>query len=273
MRKLSGLNVILARHESAPLCQTSGADFFVLPFLFMAASSLSHDVSFARAPQRAAWPAHLAGVFLLLVALPAFDLGAQASSGDCAALLFLGVCALIIGWTPLRRYFERDDATGHNATTFALMAAMFTIYLLSRRLEPTSGPALKFAWSPDESFPISYAAFLSIIGALIVAWPTWNVCSGATRAMGLALLILGVLGAVTFWFLGRFFVIGPVDVLVPNPFVHLWMQTVEFGALTVLCHAAASHVAARRWILRVLPFVLLALWARHQFAPPIVEDE
>ncbi len=239
----------------------------------MAASSLHNDLSFERSAARPAWPAHLAGGFLLLIALPAFDLGARASSGDCAALLFLGVCAFLIGWTPLRRYFERDDATGHNATTFALMAAMFTIYMLSRRLEPAGGPALKFAWSPDEPFPISYAAFISVLGALIVIWPTWKVCSGVTRAMGLAIVILSVLGAGTFWFLGHYFAVGPVDVLVPNPFVQLWMQAVEYGALAILCHAAASHIAARRWILRVLPLLLLALWARHQFSAPIVEDD
>ena len=247
----------------------------------MAASSAlpnhhHNEVSFDRAPVRAAWPAHLAGVFLLLIALPAFDVGAQASSGDCAALLFLGVCALIIGWTPLRRYFERDDATGHNATTFALMAAMFTIYLLSRRLEPlepAKGLILKFAWYPDQTIAISYAACLAIIGALIVIWPTWKVCSGVTRALGLALVILSALGAGIFWFLSHYFAVGAVEVLDPTPFVEMGRQIIEYGALAILCHAAASHVAARRWILRMLPFVLLALWARHQFAAPIVEDE
>jgi hypothetical protein len=61
--------------------------------------------------------------------------------------------------------------------------------------------------------------------------------------------------------------------LIPTPLVTTLLQLVEYVALGILCSAATAHPAARRWILRLLPLVLLALWARHHWALPVVEEE
>ncbi len=85
------------------------------------------------------------------------------------------------------------------------------------------------------------------------------------------LVIATVLGFGSFKFLSGYYTVGVTEVLDPSPLVHLGMQVVEYGALALLCNAVGTHVVVRRWVLRVLPLVLLALWARHHFAPPPVE--
>jgi mannose/cellobiose epimerase-like protein (N-acyl-D-glucosamine 2-epimerase family) len=51
------------------------------------------------------------------------------------------------------------------------------------------------------------------------------------------------------------------------------MQVFEFAALALCCAAVAAHPRTRQMMLMVLPVLLWALWARHQFAGAPVESE
>jgi drug/metabolite transporter (DMT)-like permease len=87
----------------------------------------------------------------------------RATSADGATLLFLALCAALIGWTPLQKYFldtDRFDRSRHNAATFALAAAMFVIYSLARRSGPEGGWSLRFAFLPDDGFVVPFAAHM-----------------------------------------------------------------------------------------------------------------
>ncbi|HEX8550250.1 MAG TPA: hypothetical protein VF681_01715 [Abditibacteriaceae bacterium] len=209
---------------------------------------------------------------LLLLALLAFDplrVGDTASPADKITLLFLAICAAVCGWTPLRRHFQNADAA-----TFTLAAAWFIIYAVARRGGPSEGWALHFVALPDSSFPISYAARIAVIGALTAAAMNRRTLSSFTRAALGAFLVLGIFVLGTFLFLARFYQIGEVDApLNPVPLVHTLLQLIEYGAVATLCGVAAGDARVRDGLLKVLPALLLALWARHYFAAPVEEAD
>lgn len=221
------------------------------------------------------WVSTLAIVPLLLLVLLAFKGEVRATPADRAALLCLALAGALCFWTPARKYFDRANGEAHNAASFALTAAIFVTYNLARRAGPEEGFSLQFAFLPDDKFVVSHAAMIAVVGALATLPFAFKVLGGYTRALLIGALILGVLALGSYRLLGAHYKIGVTEVLDPTPLVHILMQLVEYGALAMLCAFATANLVVRAWLLRVLPLVLLALWARHQFAapPPVEEDE
>jgi hypothetical protein len=233
----------------------------------------------------ALWPSIVAGVCCGLVALLACAPGVRAQGGDNAALLFLALCAGVAFFSPLSRVFfpteEDHEPTARNASTFALLCALSILFPLARNFAPFKSLVISFAdrgptLADVDPIPISAATVLVIVGALATAPSVWRACSGVVRASALALAMVAALGLFAFELLSRFYPVGVVDKVVdPSPLILLLVQSVEWGALVLLAHAAVAHPLARRWVLRALPLVLLLVWARHFFAapPPVEEDE
>jgi len=236
------------------------------------------------------WPSLLAGACLGLIALLACHPSVRSNAGDRAALLFLAVASALWAYTPLRHVWNRsadaevggeapeDDAGARNAAITAVLACACVLYPLARRFAPpipddNGGLALRMA-GIEQAFPISYAALVAVGGAILVVVPTWRACSGLTRAVALALATIAIFAWASFRLLAPFYPVGATEVIDPTPLIHVGTQVVEFGALAILCHASVAHATVRRWILRLLPLVLLAVWALHQFmTPPEVEEE
>ena len=214
--------------------------------------------------------AAIATVALALLIVLAFSTEARPTQADRIALLGLAVLTAICFWTPLYRWAEAQ----HGVATFALTAAMFIVYGLARQVTPPDDRgALKFASLPEDVFAVSYAAYIVVAGALLTA-PFWlRSLYGWTKSVLLVLGIITVLGFGSFKFLSGYYTVGVTEVLDPTPLVHLGMQVIEFGSLALLCNAVCAHGGMRRWVLRALPLILLALWARHQFGPAPVEEE
>lgn len=207
-----------------------------------------------------------------IVAL-AFSGAAEPSLADRLTLLVLGLSGALCFWTPLLRFFEERA----DAATFALTLAMFVVYGMARRAAPTAetGWVLQFPLLPDDTFAVSWAARVAVLGALI-SMPLWlRHMNGWTRAILGALAIIAALGLGSFAFLRGFYTVGATEVLNPKPLADTLLQIVEYGALALLCSAVCAQAPSRRRVLRLLPLVLLALWVRHQFfpAPPPPEDE
>jgi hypothetical protein len=260
------------------------------PVLSPTSDSSTSDApsDFASSRAVALWPSLLASACLAAIALLACAPSVQSTSADRAALLFLAVASALWAYSPLRHLWNRaehssidgvalaDDAGARNAALAAALAAASVVYPLARRFAPempeTGGLALRFP-GLEEGFPISYAALVAIAGAIVVLFPTGRVLSGLTRAVALALGALAFFAAVSFQLLRPHYPVGATEVLDPTPLVHLGMQVVEFGALAILCHAAVAHAGVRRWLLRLLPLVLLGVLARHHFVAPPAEEE
>jgi len=203
---------------------------------------------------------------LLAIAALAFFPAVTATPADKVTLLFLTVVAFICFWTPLLRRFETHPA----AATFALTAAMFMVYSLARTAGPDTGWLLKFPILPEDKFTVSYAARIVILCAIVTlpfGWRPfwWRDLHGWTQSLLLGAVLLAVMATFIFRFLSGAYVVGVTEQLDPTPLVHLGMQLVEYSAVALLCNAVTNHPVARRFVLRLLPFLLLALWARHQF--------
>jgi hypothetical protein len=206
---------------------------------------------------------------LLAIALLGLSPTIQPTLADRLTLFLLALGGAVCFWTPVRRYFEERA----DAATFTVTMAMFIIYGLARQAGPNDGWSLTTRLLPDTPLAISYAARIAVVGAVLTAPLWWRNRNGWTRALLSAIAVVALLGLGIFWFLGRYYSIGETEVLDPSPLVRMLMQTVEFAALALVCSAACALTGTRRILLRVLPVVLLVLWARHQFfAIPIVEE-
>lgn len=211
--------------------------------------------------------ASIATVALALIALLALSSAAQPTHADRAMLLCLAILGAVCLWTPLSRWCAAADGSG----TFALTAGMFILYGMARQT-PAGNTALHFSVLPDDSFPVSCAAFVVVLGALITA-PFWyRGVTGWTKAVALGAALLTAIGFFSLKFLGGYYPVGATEVVNPTAFVHLGMQAVEYTALALLCNAATMHPTTRRWALRVLPAILLLVWLRHHFSKPPAEE-
>lgn len=212
------------------------------------------------------WASALAAVALLAVFALAFLNDAKPGSADQLTLPVLGILAALFAWTPLRHKI----APQREAATFALCAALFVVYGLSRRIMPESLPAFALY---EEDVRFSCAAWCVFLGAALSA-PAWSkTFSGWLRALLCALLLLFVIGLFSFRFVGGFYPPSSSTPLAPKVFVLFVMQTLEFAALALCCASVAAHPRTRQMMLMILPVLLWALWARHQFAGAPVESE
>jgi type IV secretory pathway VirB2 component (pilin) len=208
---------------------------------------------------------------LTLVALCLLSLAptVQPTLADRLTFLLLAITGAVCFWTRGSAFFEERA----DAATFAVTLAMFVVYGLARQALPDTGWTMNINLLPDTPQTLPVAGLVAIAGAVFTAPLWWRNRNGWTRALLAAIVVVAVLGTAMFWFLGRYYTVGETEVLDPTPLVRLLMQTVEFAALALVCSAACALTATRRILLRVLPVVLLALWARHQFFPaPIVEE-
>lgn len=187
---------------------------------------------------------------------------------DRVALLGVGIVSAIVCWTPFSRWFLASA----ERTAFALTAAFFLIYGLARLAGPNDGFALRFSALPDDTYVVPYSAYIVVLGALITA-PSWLFSRlDWTRAAFGAVLIISVLTVVSLLLLGQHYPIGPAKILDPFPIPSLAMLFVEYSCVLLLCHTVAAAHTTRRFAIRVLPGVLLLLWARYQFFMNL-EDE
>jgi hypothetical protein len=211
------------------------------------------------------WASAIAALVLLGIFVLAFSAATKPLLADRITLPFLGVLAAAYAWTPLVRrvVLQRD------AATFALCAALFVVYGLARRVAPDEG-GLNFS---GDTYPISYAAWCAVVGAVLSA-PAWlKAFEGWTRAIVSALALLAAIAFFSFNFLKGFYPAGPTEVLDTTTLVHFGMQTVEYGALALCCTGVAAHPRTRTALLTVLPVLLMALWARHQFMAGAATEE
>jgi hypothetical protein len=214
------------------------------------------------------WAAALPLLSLLGICALALSSAAKPALADQVTLPILAIMAALFGYAPfLRRVREQ-----HDATSFAFCAAMFVVYGLSRRVTGENGPSLTLI---GEAYPISYAALLVVIGALIGA-PAWlKNMSGWTRALLGALLLVALLAFAIFRFLTGFYEVGTTVAvgLDPTSLAYLGMQLVEYGALALCCSAVAANARTRHLFLIILPALLLLLWARYRMMPAPAEEE
>jgi hypothetical protein len=215
----------------------------------------------------------LACVALLLVALLAFDPMrlTEASAAERITLFFLALCAAVCAYSPLRRHFQTLEAA-----TFIFTAAWFVMYTLARRAGPAEGWEFSLAAVPDVSLKISYAARIAIVGALTAAALNRAALSAFTRAALSTMVVAGVLLLSNFAYLAQFFIVGDIEQaqLNPVPLALALMNLLEFGSVAVLCGVAAADARVRSGLMKLLPVMLLLLWARTQFGPiPAEEDE
>jgi hypothetical protein len=188
---------------------------------------------------------------------------------DTITFLFLGLtsCALFVPrWLTL---FETQSGSG----TFALTAAMFVVYSLARRVVPEHGWSIRFATMPDDEYIFPYAAYVALFGAILVAPYWWKYRSAGTRAILAALAVIALLAGFAFWLLGRFYPVGPTQRLDPTRLPDLYFMLIQYGCVALLCRAVAAHAPTRRLALRLLPFLMFALWARFHFIQPAEETE
>lgn len=218
-----------------------------------------------------------AAIILLLLSGLAFAAGAKPSSADTLSLLFLGLVGSL-SWVPSLR---KKLVASRDAATFFLIFAAVLIFQLAERAGPADGWALRLPVLPDDVFVMSYATRLAVLGALIGLPTLWSRSgaetdgtSGPEKYLLAALVLVGALGAATFWYLSRFYAVGPTEILDPTPMATLILQVVGYGGLAITCRAAVQCEKMRAWIFQLLPLVLIALWARHTFvAAPVEVDE
>lgn len=213
----------------------------------------------------------LSGVAILALFPDGRLLAPDASLPDRATLLFLAICAIgaqiPVVWNRIQN--------SQNGATWAFTSAFFVLFHLADRAGPREGFALPFSLAPDDGFVISYATRIAILGALL-SLPLWAKKGGPQRFVVAGLGLVGALGFGTFWFLSQFYEVGATETLDPTPLATLVLQMLGYGALALCCRAVATQNQTRNWMWRILPVILLAVWARHQFSPiaaPVEEDE
>lgn len=204
-----------------------------------------------------------------LIAFLAFHGATQPSLADKISLLFLAVASGLCLLPPLWRAIDANP----DAATFVLSTAFFIIYSLARRAGPDDGWALPIAALKDAPIMLPWSAYLAlgaVLPALLLARPR---LAAPVRAYLAAVAVVGFIGCVLYKFLGHFFPVGITSVLNPELLFYTLLQSVEYGVLLLLCNTVCSHAPVRRIAMRLLPLILLSLWARHQFAATPVEDD
>ena len=199
-------------------------------------------------------------------------LGPNEMGPEKLTLLFLAVCFFVALIPPFARRFIAD----RDAATWALIVVWVILFHLAERAGPRTGEGFGVKWSltPDDPLAISYAMRAVMLGALLSAG-AWIRGGGPVRAFIAGLLGLGLIGAAVFWLLGRYYTVGVVETLDPTPLGTLIVQIIGYACLALCARAVTATPVLRGILLKVVPFLLLIVWARHQFAPiaAVVEAE
>lgn len=205
---------------------------------------------------------------LLLLGLAFFCPAERVHLADRIALLFLTTTCFVVAYTPLHRSLEAQSG----GATFLFSAAMFVVYGLARRVVPEAGPSIRFAAMPNDEFIFPYAAYIAVIGAVLVAPYWWKLRSEWPRALLGGIALIALVAGFSFWLLSQYYPVGTTQRVDPSPLPTLLFLLVEYGAVALLCRAAGSHADTRRFLMKVLPLLLLALWARFHFFQPQDDD-
>lgn len=211
--------------------------------------------------ERLTVPAVFALMCLLVVFILALIPTLASPLADKSALLFLAGVAALAFWTPFSRRLEKHSC----AVPFFLTSVMFIIYRLAREAGPQAGPALRFTALPGDEFVVPYAAYVAFVGGLAAFPLRWQQLTVFGRALLTGLLLIGLLAAYSFWLLAWFYAVGVTATLDPSRLPTLFMMLFEFAYIALICHTVCENAPARRLTMRVLPVVLLLLWARHHF--------
>jgi hypothetical protein len=188
---------------------------------------------------------------------------------DRVTLLVLAATFFLLLYPPLLGLLEAQPA----GVTFLLTAAMFVAYSLARRVVPEAGPRLQFASIPEDEFVFPYSAYVVVLGALFVSPYWWKVRNKWPHPLLAGLLLIAVMAGFSFWILGQHYPVGTTERVDPSSLPTLIFMIVEYGCLALLCRAVGFNWQVRRVMLRVLPPLLLALWARFHFLQPTEEAE
>ena len=196
----------------------------------------------------------------------------QMSSEKITLLFLFLVFALALLPALQRRLIENRDAA-----TWAVLVAGVIVFHLADRAGPRAGEGFGLQWAltPDDPIAVSYAARAVVVGALL-SIPGWIRGGAPDRALIGGLLLLGALGAGAFVVLSRFYTVGVVETLDPTSLGTLLVQIVTYASLAGCARAATATPLLRSVTLKIMPLILLIVWARHQFAPipaPIEFDE
>jgi hypothetical protein len=188
---------------------------------------------------------------------------------DKLGLLFLGASTATLLWPPLARLLEAQPG----GSTFVVTVAMFVIHSIARRWVPEHGWSMRFAAVPEDEYILPYAAYVAVLGAFFTAPFWWRRSNQWTRALLSALSLLVVLATFSFWLLGHYYPVGPTQRVDPAPMPSLAFLLIEYSCVALLCRAVCVNVRTRRLALKVLPLLLLVLWARFQFIVPPEDAE
>ena len=191
-------------------------------------------------------------------------LGPAEMGPDKLTLLFLGVC-FVIALVPA---FARPLVENRDAATWAVWVAGVILFHIAERAGPRAGEGFGLNWSltPDEPLAISYAMRAVVFGALLSAG-AWAQGGAPERAIVGGLILLGVVGAGSFYLLSRFYTVGVVETLDPTPLGTLIVQVVAYLCLALCARAVTATLTLRNILFKAMPLLLLGVWARHQFAP------
>ena len=210
----------------------------------------------------------LLGVAILALFPDATLLPGDARLSEKSALLFLAATFLVALWLSLhKRIIAHRDAA-----TFLLLCAFLVLFHIADRAGPRQGFALQFSSLPDDTFPVSYALRLALLGA-IISVPAWFKNGGPERFIFAALLLIGFLGVASFAFLSRFYKVGVTETLDPSFLPSLFLQIIGFASIAALCRAVTASPKWTRFIFCGMPLILLLVWAKMQLFPIPVEAE
>ena len=188
-------------------------------------------------------------------------------------LLLLLVSFALALFPPFQRRLMQD----RDAASFAALVAGTILFHIADRAGPRAGEGFGLAWAltPDDPLAISYATRAVILGALL-SFPLWLRTGAPESGVLGGLLLLGFLGAGSFLLLGRFYPVGITETLDPTSLGTLAVQIVAYASLALCARAVTFSLELRKVLFKIIPVILLVVWARHQFAPiaaPVEADQ
>ncbi len=187
------------------------------------------------------------------------------------ALLFLAALFVVALVPSLHRKLSEN----RDAATFAFLCAFSCCFTSPNALARAKAFRCGSRCCPKTNFRFP-TRFDSRFWARFCRFRRGGKAAGQRRFIVAALGLIGALGVGSFWFLARFYAVGPTETLDPTPLATLFLQILGYGALAALCRAATNSPATTRVLLRLMPLLLALVWAKLHFFPaplPAEEDE